>query len=449
VKADDLQGLNLGGVMGGRAAMKYNAVLEVGTRLHVGETAMSFGGGGGGAGGDGGVFVDALGGGGESVALPEGEATAEWLEVRLTSPDGESHSAVRTIFDRVSMPAGGDAAQAAGAVPPVEIIELETGSREYLPCRTIHAFSITGGASGMLSLAQPPAESGLGSLSWLPQAYHFVRDTITAEIAPQHGARVFLDSPCVACFTIESVAGATELQTVTSFDLWHRRFGVLPVAEQKAAYPPQMIAGVLSHVAERCVSRDGYGQSAASADLPVSVGAIFDQARDQGLQVRALRGDLPATSPYSQEAQSHFVPYLQAGIAVIIPERYPGTHERIGWWLVNPANGRTLDQMDDGRGTDMVETASLTSKVIAVASCVLALISLVSTVYQFVGKQLKFLSAAEDEFLDKVGFVTEIMGFVTGAGCTLYKFVPKQLPKPFPRPVSYDPVLHKVMSKMT
>ena len=205
---------------------------------------------------------------------------------------------------------------------------------------------------------------------------------------------------------------------------------MLPVTGQKATYPPQMVAGVLSHVAERCVSRDGYGQQAASADLPASVGAIFEQAGAEGLQVRALRGSLPHTSSYSQEAQSHFLPYLQAGIAVIIPEQNPGNHERIGWWLVNPANGRTLDQMDDGRGSDMVETATLTSKMIAVASCVLALTSLVSTLYQFVGKKLNFLTASEDAFLDKVGVVTEVLGFVTGAGCAIAKLVPRTRPPP-------------------
>jgi hypothetical protein len=433
VKSDDLQSLKIGGLMGGAAPMKYNAVLEIGTKMHIGETVIPFGGKPGGAGGAGGTLVDALGGGGEAVGLPDGEAIAEWLVIRLTSPGGESRSAVRPIFDR--MVVGAEGAEDPGSIQPVEIIELPNGSREFLPCRTVHAFSIAGGTSSMSSLAEPPAESALGSLSWLPQAYHFVREAITTEIAPRHGIRVFLESPCVASFSIEPVAGATELLTFASFDLWHRHFGVLPIVGQKAAYPPQMVAGVLSHVAERCVSRDGYGRPTVPADLPVSVGAIFEQAKAQGLQLRALRQNLPDALPYSQEARSHFVPYLQSGIVVVIPERYSGNHSRIGWWLVNPANGRTLDRMDDGRGVTMAEFKVLSLKVMAVVGCIAALVSVVSTIYQFVGKQLKMLSQEEDEFLDKVGLVTEVFGFVTGAGCALAKLLPK--PKPPPRPDRY------------
>jgi transglutaminase-like putative cysteine protease len=449
VKADDLQALNVGGLTGGRGQMKYNAVLEVGTRLHIGQTAISFGGAPGGGGGDGGTLVDALGAGVESVGLPEGEAIAEWLEIRLTRPDGESHSAVRTIFDRISMPADGDAAQHVGNVPPVEIIELPEGSREYLPCRAMHSFSIAGGASSMLSLAVPPAKSAIGPLSWLAQAYHFARDAITAEIAPQQGTRVFLDSPCVASFTIELVAGATELQTIALFDLWHRGFGVLPLAGQEAAYPPQMVAGVLSHVAERCVSRDGYGPPAASAQLPASVGAVFEKAVAQGLGVRALRGDAPDSLPFAQEAQAHFLPYLRAGAVVVIPERYPDGQSRIGWWLVNPATGRTQDRMDDGRGATQVETVSITTKVISVASCITALVSLCAALYQAAAKHLGLLSEAEDEFLDRVGVVMEVLGFVTGAGCTLYKFVPRPRPPPRfrvpgPGQPGYDPAVWKL-----
>jgi hypothetical protein len=43
---------------------------------------------------------------------------------------------------------------------------------------------------------------------------------------------------------------------------------------------------------------------------------------------------------------------LSAGWVAIAPRTpvHLGGAERVGWWLVDPASGRTTDQMDDGRG---------------------------------------------------------------------------------------------------
>ena len=32
-----------------------------------------------------------------------------------------------------------------------------------------------------------------------------------------------------------------------------------------------------------------------------------------------------------------------------------GDRERVGWWLVNPVTGATIDQLDDGGGATLVE----------------------------------------------------------------------------------------------
>ena len=67
-------------------------------------------------------------------------------------------------------------------------------------------------------------------------------------------------------------------------------------------------------------------------------------------------------------------------------------------------------QIDDGRGVTMAEYKATTLRVFRALGCILALVSLISTVYQIVMKRLKLLGEAEDEFLDRVGLVTEVLG---------------------------------------
>jgi hypothetical protein len=64
-------------------------------------------------------------------------------------------------------------------------------------------------------------------------------------------------------------------KTLVAFDVWHRSFGVLPLSDRKPDAPPLMVAGVLSHVAERCIALDGYADHAAGSGMPSTVGAVF------------------------------------------------------------------------------------------------------------------------------------------------------------------------------
>jgi hypothetical protein len=130
---------------------------------------------------------------------------------------------------------------------------------------------------------------------------------------------------------------------------------------------------------------------------------------------------------------------LQAGLVVVIPERTPENQSQIGWWLVDPANGRTRDRMDDGRGNAQVEYTPTLATVLKVSSCIIALVSLLGSTYQFVAKRLGRLTPAEDDFWDYVGITTEVVGFFTGAGCVASKWVVR--PRPAPR---YQPEYRRV-----
>jgi hypothetical protein len=90
---------------------------------------------------------------------------------------------------------------------------------------------------------------------------------------------------------------------------------------------------------------------------PASVGAIFEAAAAQGIATRLLVEQLPADAAYDPDEAKLLRQALDAGQLVIIPERPVdlGGVQRLGWWLVDPVSGATVDQMDDGGGQVVIQ----------------------------------------------------------------------------------------------
>jgi hypothetical protein len=120
------------------------------------------------------------------------------------------------------------------------------------------------------------------------------------------------------------------------------------------------VAGVLSHVAERIQSGEGLpdlGTDPTSARPPVSAGAVLEAARDQAIELLVLRGDPPAGLAWPAAAAALLKGALADGwvaIAPATPVMVDGL-PRLGWWLVDPATGATLDMLDDGGGAVLGE----------------------------------------------------------------------------------------------
>jgi len=427
VKADDLRDINLLG--GSRRGTQYHPALEIGGRVFLGDTPLNFGGAPqGGAGG--GAFVDALGGA-EETSLPDGESTAEWLEVVILAPDGNAESAVRNIFDRTWEHRRDDGSVDASNIPPVELIDLPSESGEFLPCRIVHAFAIATGRTGVSVLAQAPKSTQLGPLTWPANAYHHVRDALMIDVGLNTGVRAFIDGPGVVSFTIETIAGATALETLVAFDVWHRSFGVLPLSDRKPDAPPLMVAGVLSHVAERCIALDGYADHAAGSGMPSTVGAVFERAAAEGISIRLLRGSTDTDLPYSAHAKYLLSGYLKLGAMIVITAEAASDQSRMGWWLVSPTDGWSVDMMDDGRGNAEVEYQSTNFGIaLRVISCAISFIGTFLNIYQyFMGPKH---SQRANEVMSWAQIILGVIDLVTGAGCVSDKWVPKVKP-PTPR----------------
>jgi hypothetical protein len=126
-----------------------------------------------------------------------------------------------------------------------------------------------------------------------------------------------------------------------------------------------LISGVVSHVAERLALGDGLPPDIAGSGAAVSVGAVLERARADGIPLRVLRGTVPDDLAYPEAARMRLAAALGEGwvaVAPATPVSLSGV-PRTGWWLVDPASGRTIDMLDDGRGAEGVEYTGVVASV--------------------------------------------------------------------------------------
>lgn len=371
----DAIGITIGRVAG-EADAHYWAVLAMGGRTVVGSQPISFGVRG----------TELLSEPTETSDFPQdGEATAEWLEVRVSRPDGTTAIARRTVFDRIGPEARAalpvDMASASPELPalePVELVDLDGDERQvYPPTRAVHAFAVATHTTPGTYLAEPPVGiDNVGVMSSVGWAYHWLRDALEAELATERGVRTFLSGPNVVSWHL-GVSGRTDTEPTTSLalDIWHRDTGTLPTGPDGPAANPAVLAGVLAHVAERIAMRDGFEPLPGQTGQAIGVGALFEAAQEAGVRTRVLQGSLPADVSYGAEADMHLAQALATGHVVVIPERplRLAGRERIGWWRVDPVSGRTVDEMSDGSGSEGAEYNLPLSTSFRVAMCFVAL----------------------------------------------------------------------------
>jgi hypothetical protein len=345
----DAMGVALGGLLTG--GLQYQPILQVGQSSLVGLTPIVLQTGGG--------LLDEIDPGAEGSL--EGQSTAEWLDLRVVSPSGVTSTTRRTVFDRV-----GEAVRASGtvdpaAVTPVELVDLDDETTdEWVPLRSLWFLAVaTGAVSGDTFSRMVGSVEGPESLAPVAHLYHMARDGMSAMLTPARGIRTFLDAPNVAAwrYTLEG-SSASDLVATLGLDLLHRSFGQLPVAGRQPQAPPGVIAGVMSHVAERVAGGAGLPPDVQPDGPLTSVGAIFEEAAAQGLDVVVLREpELPVAFQLGPEAASRLRAALEQGWVAIVPERpvMLGGREELGWWLVDPATGRTIDELAQGGGANYVE----------------------------------------------------------------------------------------------
>jgi hypothetical protein len=290
-----------------------------------------------------------LGGGGP------GETTAEWLELTIISPDRDPVVTRRTVFDRF-----GPAARVEGALDPERLeqaaeVELPDGGSGILPAQASTWLTVSVGTPDPLAPILEQSDEDPGFPVVLAHGLQVFREMGDVFLGAPLGVRSFIDAPNVAAYTIRpTTADDGQGLVETALDIIHRSRGTAAVLETHQQMPAATLTGVLDHVIERLMSGDALERAAVDALPVVSVGAIFDEAKRQGIGLRVVHTlEEVERLGYPAGARTVLASSLADGWLAIAPERLVpfGVGERAGWWLVDPARGIVVDQLDDGRGS--------------------------------------------------------------------------------------------------
>lgn len=290
----------------------------------------------------------------------DGDATAEYLELTLVAPDRDPQTVRRAIFDRF-----GPAARAAGAdaadLGPIAIVDIGSDrDGEILPAQTMSWLTVSTGLVSPDDEVLADWDPELGSGAVIAHSHHFAREFAGLELALPRGVRAFADAPNVTAYTTSVRGHLDGSQLVdSSIDILHRSLGVVPVEGVAGPPVPAAVPGVVAHIAERLLNGDALPDARGADPAPASVGAVFDAARAEGIVLRALTspGDTSDLA-YPSDALARLEGRLSEGWLAVAPERSVtlAGDERAGWWLIDRATGRVIDELDDGRGAANIET---------------------------------------------------------------------------------------------
>ena len=286
---------------------------------------------------------------------PDGETTGVWLQVTITAPDTEPIVVRRPVFDRV-----GGAARGSGPFDPSQLVRIKFESLgpdlplEYPPARTSHWLTVTTGTPTFARFSTDVTRPDMRHPAGFAQAYQFIRELTAAAMGIDRGVRIFQNGPNVAAVSLDGQTG-TNLDQASGLvaDIWHRSFGQSALVDVDVSVPPALLAGVISHAAERLPHVSPRTSSDGSSPVEVSVGAVFDAAAAAGIPLRVLTSaTLPGELSLPADVAVRLGRRLAEGWLAVVPERAVslGAAERTGWWLVDSVTGATIDEMDDGRG---------------------------------------------------------------------------------------------------
>jgi hypothetical protein len=357
VEQESLKALGASITSGLEGGTVYLPCLVLGEDVVVGQGQMRFGGA---------SAADPLGDvAAATPGIADGEATAEWVEIAIASPDRPPVVVRRAVFDRLGPAVRTQDPPDLSTLGPADLVELDpSGPPDFVPAQRTHWLTVHTGIIGGEPLMGHLREPGpINSMTAQVDAYHVVREAAGLETLVPLGVTTFIDGPDITSLTVDQELGPDgSLLLRPVLDIWHRSLGTLPVADVAAAITaPAVAAGVLPHVAERLCF--GAGVDGEERMAQASVGAVFDAARRSGVGFRAVQApDDLADLEMPPDALARLSASLRAGMVAIVPERPVEIdgQARSGWWLVDPATGRTRDEADDGRGMSMVERGAIT-----------------------------------------------------------------------------------------
>ena len=301
-------------------------------------------------------------------APAEGQALAEWVEYDVISPDRPMRQARRGIFDRISVEDRMSGAIDLTALPPIEQIDGgEQLGTFYTPLAGATMISVAGLAMPWQYFPSDPTATDEVTMSAaIAHSFHALRDVVRLDQLAELPGRFFADEPNVAAVSVGSLGldDSGNANVTADMDIIHAHHALASFPTRTAGAHPGILAGAIDHAAERIVFEDSFkiGAAAAAETSFVSVGLVFETARDAGVKIVALlpAGDAPMPD-VEPVAAALITQALEAGRIVVVPETSVSIDgaPRSGWWEIDPTTGDTVDRLDNGRGSVLVEFAEL------------------------------------------------------------------------------------------
>ena len=236
----------------------------------------------------------------------------------------------------------------------------------------------------------------LENVGILHRAFYGLRRALFESVTLPDRSRIHVFRPNVSLLASVRHAGTSD--GVLVLDILDSRVGHLRHGDGRV--PPGLVWGQANLQAERLTF------DSINKVLPVDtrvmsrrspapdVAAIFARARADRIPLLVI---VPATPDRAESvsaasgAKARLRARLAEGWIVVLPERAVsfGAEPVIGWWLVNPATGVVLDEMESGRHQTTVESPAVNSQ----------------------GK--KETAAAQEGFMTRLGRTARCLGVAT------------------------------------
>ena len=212
------------------------------------------------------------------------------------------------------------------------------------------------------ALARFGSDDLFGALGILGPSLAGFRDALGIQEEAATGTWSYPSAPSITFFHVAATPSATgeEAGPVTlQADLVYRARASLPLADAALDLEihPLVRSGVLDAIAEQMLlapETRGETEDTTTYATGPTVGAIFAAAAEGNIEIRviATTADLDAVDADAQ-SRSLIAAALEAGNVVVAPVQpvTVGGEPVLGWWIVDPATGRTSDQLQDGMGS--------------------------------------------------------------------------------------------------
>ena len=295
-------------------------------------------------------------------ALPK--LTAQWLEFTLISPDGEETSYRRTTMDRL-----GPAKRMANVVPK----DLAQANQlELAPLIQRHTFMVGTGAMSRARVLDFVLEHFLQSE---PLLEALVDQASGKSVEPKVLERALQDVPAYWAGLPTLLAQFDSAQNLTTDRVLYRSAPTLIVHRQGPDAKGQFIQavdvvqnprrGFAKH--KTGVQFDAQAVLAAGVwdtqleggllpegDVTYNTAANFAAAKAAAAAVKVVTSAQQlAALAVSDDAKASMSHDLRRGAALVVAEH--NMDGVSGWWRIDPTTGNTVGQIDDGRGSEIVE----------------------------------------------------------------------------------------------